>query len=470
MRNTTLCYLFLETLALLMVLQIFFGNPHFSLLSSYERFGYATAALGLSLGLSLLITRRYKLEPGTQPLITVLCYPFLLFAVSTAVENSTKLLPQDSRAFALTQGIKVLAKGEYKHADFNTQFTRVSLDYPIKDALIRQMHLDTIRGMAAFMRQQPVWSEKFSEAALQGLDTAMIYKSMDSNKMQDNLAAATGVSGLFALLSPFTARTAAHVGLAQQKDDMVLPFIASTFFNKLPLSDNDRYAYINYVAEKRLLASLQVSLAPIKIHPHLAGKSWKDTLRESLTSHILDKAGLPVADNQGYFAFPWRQANKAYNADIELSRIVSWAAPFLLAANGKLVIPLSDLKNEQRVKQLEQHFLNGLHDTFRNNFNLYYRNTAQALVTQPELWRSPLAEPLYSHFLRIGVVMPALLVLSVVLLLVNYLRVARKGKESAVLGLVSIGLAVAVFNSSLLYWIMQPVLLISTREPMLFVN
>lgn len=469
MRNTTLCYLFLETLALLMVLQIFFGNPHFSLLSSYERFGYATAALGMSLGISMYLQRRLKPERGIQPLIAVFCYVLLVNAVSAAVEHSPKLLPLQNRAYALQQGVKVLARDEQKTAAFAQQFAGVSLDYPVKDELIRQIHLDTIRGIAGFIRQQPAWSAALDESRFDGIESALVYQYNDNYDMHKNLTDAAAFSGLFALLSPFTTRTAGQLGLMQQKDDRILATLANTLLTQdtSPKEHSERWQYLG---EKRLLQAVEVKLDSVRMLPHQRGIHWRDTLQQSLTAHILAEAGLPVADQHGYFSLPWLKATRAYNADQEISRIIRWMAPFLVATNGKLLIPLTDFSNEQRVKQFEQHFLSGLHDTFRNNFNRYYQSTAQALISQPELWRSPLAEPLYSHFLRIGVVMPVLLLLSVVLLLVNYLRVARQGKESAILGLISIGLAVAVFNSHMLYWVMQPVLLISTHEPMLFVN
>ncbi|QBL10426.1 hypothetical protein E0Z06_13250 [Rheinheimera sp. D18] len=469
MRNTTLCYLFLETLALLMVLQIFFGNPHFSLLSSYERFGYATAALGMSLGISMYLQRRFNLERGIQPLIAIFCYVLLVNAVSAAVENSPKLLPLQHRAYALQQGVKVLARDEQKTATFAEQFNSVSENYPLKDELIRQIHLDTIRGIAGFIRQQPAWSAALDESRFDGVERAAAYQYGDNYDMHRDLQDAASFSGLFALLSPFTTRTAGQLGLMHQKDDRIWASLADILVDK-KTSPKEHSKRWQYLGEKRLLQALALKLDSVKMLPHQLGTPWKDTLQQSLTAHILAKADLPVADQHGYFSLPWRQGKRTYNAVQEISRIIRWVAPFLVTTNGQLLIPLADFSNPKRVKQFEQHFLNGLHDTFRNNFNHYYQRTAQALISQPELWRSPLAEPLYNHFLRIGVVMPLLLVLSVILLAVNYWRVARQGKEAAVLGLVSIGLAVAVFNSSILYWVMQPVLLFSTREPLLFVN
>ncbi len=469
MRNTTLCYLFLETLALLMVLQIFFGNPHFSLLSSYERFGYATAALGMSLGISMYLQRRFNLERGIQPLIAIFCYVLLVNAVSAAVENSPKLLPLQHRAYALQQGVKVLARDEQKTATFAEQFYSVSENYPLKDELIRQIHLDTIRGIAGFIQQRSVWSEAMEASRFDGVERAAFYQYGDNYEMHRDLKDAAFISGLFALLSPFTTRTAGQLGLMQQKDDHILASLADILAST-ETSPMEHQKRNQYLGEKRLLQALELRLDSVKMLPHQTGTPWKDTLQQSLTAHILAKAGLPVADKHGYFSLPWRQGKRTYNADQEISRIMRWVAPFLVTADGKLLIPLADFSNPKRVKQFEQHFLNGLHDTFRTNFNHYYQRTAQALISQPELWHSPLAEPLYNHFLRIGVVMPLLLVLSVILLVVNYWRVARQGKEAAVLGLVSIGLAVAVFNSSILYWVMQPVLLFSTREPVLFVN
>lgn len=469
MKNTTLCYLFLETLALLMVLQIFFGNPHFSLLSSYERFGYATAALGMSLGISVYLERRFKLERGIKPLIAVLCYVLLVNVISAAVEHSPKLLPLQNRAFALQQGVKVLARDEQKNADFAEQFASVSQDYPVKDELIRQIHLDTIRGFASFIKQQPAWSEALNESRFGSIASALVYNYGDNYDMHNELTGAAAYSSIFALFSPFTARTAGQLGLMQQKDDRVLATLADGIASR-GATKEQHYQHYQYLGEKRLLQAIEVKLDSVKMLPHQMGTPWKDTLQQSLTAHILTEAGLPVADQHGYFRLPWRKANSSYNANEELSRIIRWMAPFLVSTNGKLLIPLTDFSNPQRVQQFEQHFLNGLHDTFRRNFNHYYQRNALALLNQPALWRAPLAEPLYNHFLRIGVVMPLLLVLSAILLVVNYWRVARQGKEAAVLGVVSIGLAIAVFKSQVLYWIMQPVLLISIPEPMLFVN
>ena len=484
MRNVTIFYLFFETLALLMVVQILFSAPNHSLLSDFERFGYATAAFGLSLGLSVLLKRKYNLK-GSRQLITILClYPCFLYGVHSAVNNSPKFLPESSKPAALRRGIKVLASPHLKKADTATQIQSVTARYPVLDEQIRQLYLNTFRALSVLVQQRNNWSQPFVENNFRLYMAAMPRSRIGYYDSENRVFSSTLSSLMSGAIFPLTSRTSAQLGAMSQYD----PYVFDSIFSRIFTAVLEKLGYIpfsitsvrdakkavsdreDFYTTNRALLIMDEKLTDLELLPHKLGDSWQDTVRKSLTAHVLKKAGFAVRDNLGEFAFPWREAGRPYLPKGELNRLILWTAPFFLTDNGRMLFSATTFMDPAQTALYESELRAGLPMKIRSTFMHYYHKKASALSVDEALWRSPLAMPLFSSYLKIGAILPWLLLLSLLLLISNFIRVARLNKASALLATVSVTSAVVIFFSPVLTWVMQPVLWLSIKESLIFVN
>lgn len=473
-------YLFLETLALCMVVSILFFKPRQDSLADFERFGYVTATIGIILW---CVSYYSKSNPASWKLTVTafLSYPLLLWCVYEGIHRSPEALPASVKPYALQRGVSVLSGGE---GGFWQQMEVISELYPIPDVQIQNIHLESIRGISQLTQSRYDWSSSFYEDAFSRYMTALSYKAIDYQELENKAFSSIVSSVVSGSLSPLTSRTPAQLSLIYQTNSDVMNYIVSFLHVELLRStgylpfkiesitkvraEND--ARIAHFSTKAKLSLLDKELTEVAIVQHEPGLTWQETLRKSLTATVLSKAGLPIEDGKGYFSFPWRVRGGRYEPDHEIERIIRWNAPYLFNEQGGIHIPLSTFKDPEKVYALEARLRRGVNPAVRKSFERYYQVEAVSLMTSVERWKVPLAMPLYNSYLRIGAILPLMLLLSILLLSLNFVKLYRHSATLFAIGATSSAVAVVIFLTPALKWIMLPVLAISVPEPVLFVK
>lgn len=483
MFNPLSFYIFIETLAMLMVLSIFLSSPAASQLEEFERFGYATATIGMIL-LIVGYLKKHRVRPGRRVLFAALLYPVLLWCVYEGINNSPKLLPDSLRPVAFHQGLKVLADRRLVDKDITLKVDDVMQRYPLSDEHIRQLHLDALRGLSTLVQSRHTWSEPFDEEKFKPYVWGLYHKNRGYKKFEDLFFSSAMVSMLSGSYHPMGSRVTTHLSLLSSIEKDLTAMVVSDFIGLVMMltehADQTNFAKLNInngiderrnaISTKNVLERLDAALPELEIMPYERGQTWQDTIRVSLTTHILKKAGLPLRDRKGAFAFPWRLEGESYRADEELTRLIKFTAPFLVTKSGQLHLPLALLDSPEQVSKYESHFKSDLTPGIKRSFLQFYRDEAIVLSKDQHAWDTPLAMPLFGDFMRVGAILPLMLMISLMLLTLNLWKLYKISLGTFIWGGAAVGLAVGLFFTPLLPWLIRPILLISVPTAVVFVN
>ena len=112
-----LLYLIIEVQAFLFLSEIYTDSVSPESLSMYERFGYASSGIGLTL---FVLFQLFKAANKPVKIVTTLAIPLiyvtLVWGVYEAVNQSPNIIPDNKRADAAYAALKTLDKPSWKNA------------------------------------------------------------------------------------------------------------------------------------------------------------------------------------------------------------------------------------------------------------------------------------------------------------------------------------------------------------------
>ena len=459
MKFISLVYLFIETMALLMVITILSSPPDAMAMGQFERFGYASAALGLTLLIIKQLKKKYSADLGAMLLVAVMSYPVSLWVIYELVESSPSWIPQSIKPWSLQRAYITLS-GLATDADVDAHWSSVVKKYPVPDEAIRQINLDGIRALSSFYQSTSNWAHEFKQdkyqrpAELSVLNNVMRYSDFLHSYENALVASLSGV------LAPLTSRTIPQLSLLYHVDPELVGLIPG---NSHRIIMNE---HVMHLAERRFLREIGGQFPDLRFDLDDSSQSWDFVLREAITMHVIKQTGVDYQG--GSLAFPWYKNNSQFLGSAELKAFSYYITPFFFDEEKRMLLDVPVLMDEKDVKQIEQNLSGGLADSVRDQFNRFYHRIGLSLANSPEDWVLPISKPLFSGWVRIGVILPMMGLLSLVLLIVNGVATMKSGLYQCIGAVLSIAMASALFYSPYAIYVIKAMLLVSVPEPILF--
>lgn len=451
-------YLFLETLSLLMVFTLLTSPPSAEVMGKFERFGYATAAIGVGLSLVFWLKRKYKPEMGILFLVFMLVYPIALWSIYEIVHNSPKLLPQAVKPYALQRAYKTLS-GIEKDKELSLHINAVMSKYPVPDDAVRQINLDGIRGLAKLHQTIPDWSKQFyKEQYQEPAKLSMLTNVVNYSRFIQRYDTAF-VASLVGAVGPMTSRTVSQLALLHNVDPGLIGFILTKSQREIVKHE------IMKLSERRFLREVNKQFPDLVFDDPLNGESWDLIMRRAITQRVIREMGLPDSED---ITFPWFISTAQFYRDPALLKLSKHAAPFLFDDNGVMVLSVETLVSKEKVAKVERSLRAGLPDAVKRHFENFYGLLGLKLAEEYGAWGSPVADSMFSGFLRIGAVLPVMLLFSMCMIIFNLFKSFSLSGEGFVWAVSPVLAAYIVFNSFVIDWVVKAVLLVSVQEPILF--
>lgn len=477
---STVFYLFLETLSLLMVFSILFLSPDVSDLSRFERFGYATASLGGVLFILKLKSVK-TVKPTQKIILTIILYPLLLWCLYETVHRSPELLNEQLKSRALKVGVSTLSRE--KNGYFEDDVTDFSLRFMPSDTTIKALHFAAFSSLGAIAQEREKWHVYFDRAQFENYVRGTSHLNRKYHLFDQRFNGAYFSSllsgGGWLALSRTTTQLALLEGVSEElfvhrlKDNAEAYLIAVGALPRVYVPERERWAIqdarIGAVVSRKIIESLNGKGGDVLFKQYAPSDSWELSVRKSLTQNVLKKAALSGADLDGVIAFPWHGGAKG-EFEKEFHRIAFWNAPFLFNEQKLPLLSLSTFYSEQENKRYLQHFNDDtpLSPGIREAFNRFFSRHIHNVVEQHGWWSAPITPLLFNDIVRVGAILPFMLILSIFLTFFNLYTLWKSSGVVFLYGMLSSAIGAAVFLTPIKDPIIRLVTFFSVPESALF--
>lgn len=479
----SLFYIVLEAQAWAFTSRIYTHHLTTSELSQFERFGYASAGIGIAL---LFLRFAYLGQTHwagkfTALLLTPLIYIMSVWGMYEAVHRSAEWIPQSHRTLAMQASLHTLAKPDWYNASlfyFNVTpkepmqntITAAMKRYPMSDKEIQQAYIQGMRNLALFadyyqrsaeVLDRELWPSVWRAAQAQAINE--VTPKLDRYQAQHYLDKT---------LDDFrygATRTFDWLPLSIKLHNMLDadPVLASYVLAELPLSSTHNIA-INadqYRQMRNEAAAWKTLGRGFHEWPALQFEFNREAqFQQAYSKSVLEKyAYLPGQ------VIPWYQPNvmplktKAYLTAAEQ------VVPFLFKDGAPVLTfdKVYDLDTRSRYINTLQLTLPPL---LKENWLNYQSKSYFELSVSPEAWLKPTLMAMNLPLLRIGAVLPAMLLLSSILLLIN---IATSWRQHWVAAIAAIGIGATLYLDAapwLSQTLLKTLLYISTKESKIFLS
>lgn len=473
-------YLFFETMSLFMVFSILFLSPRVDELSLFERFGYATASLG---GV-IFVSRCKHIEamPVIQKgLVLGVFYVVFIWSLFEIIHRSPDLLNNHVKSYALKSGVSTLSRD--KSIDFLKSADDFALRFTPSDHQVKSLHFAAFASLGALVQERATWHPYFNKKQFEEYVRVTSHLNRKYYLFDERYKDAYFSSFLSGAAWPFGSRVINQMALLKNSSDELF-FLESNDYaksylralNKIPshyISERERWAIqdarLGSLVSRKIIESLNSKGGDVVFEQFSPMDNWEYSVRKSLTRNILNKLSLSSNTMSGDIAFPWYGAPKK-DFDVQFEQVAKWNAPFLFNEQGQSLLSLSVFQLKDEHDKYIKHFSDDspLSLGIKGTFDKFYVSYIHRVVGDPGLWGSPITTTLFNDVVRIGSILPFMLVLSMFLTFFNFYRLWRVGGKFLFLGLTSSFLGALVFFTPARDLVISLVVLFSVPKALLF--
>jgi len=464
-------YIFVEATALLFLIDIFTIKLDLDTLSLYEKFGYFSASIGISL-LILFQVKKHVLHSIPYWILFILTLP-ILYVTSAWLLHSTihkipDIVPDSKKSMALTASVRLLnspsiGRGLGFYLPNESQLSTSEIknyvsNYPMSNKVIQRFYTKGIINARDYSINydavaSKVDKQKWSQQ-IKKLEAKRFFLLEQSNTYVIGSVAHMDMSlvTIYAL-SPFTLQKAFDiVAYSPIKGDVgkILHVDAYNRISKKPfesiLSSKLNFQMANEYDNSTMMVTMQNKYIWQKLakqYDFISSTNQPDNnnilegLRESYSEHMLYNYSPGTK-------FNWYDGNP-YDDQAYKKGLLS-IVPFLFNENEQPIITLSKLQDKEFIKQSVNNLSNRLPLSLKTNWQNYREASIIRLSGTSEHWENrKLESATHNDMVRVSVVLPIMVIVSALLLLINLFRVSRGSKTNIAIGL---GVLLLAFISS----------------------
>jgi hypothetical protein len=479
--SISLIYLYIEAQSWLFLSRIYSSTLTNEILSQYEKFGYASAGMGVSLLFirSILNTEKTTKARILYLLLTPLIYTSSVWLIYEGINKIPSLIPTAAKPVIMQNSLKTLAKPSWSnltlpwvnhHADIDNISDDISDDinafmktHPTADRVIQATFISGIRNIAMFSEyysasskyvNKGLWLRMWNELETkQYFETEMQEPKItrhfifSKNHINETNSLPSLLSSLFTIYRAKKSSTILH------------DYITSTH-SSLP-----RGSVHQYQKEQIRKMTWEVFDEVMPLGPYALEDRENDILerlRVAYSSKSLSKyAHLPTNH------FEWDVGGNPLHQKTYLMA-ASQVAPFLFNAESNPLLSLNQLYTEKSRMRYIDTLQRGLPNTIKKLWNEYELRTLLNLSLNSESWLEPVDNRLHEHILRVGTVTPLMLIASTIFIIMNVIVIFMANKKLGTIGLFVISLTLSgVFSHSESY-LTELMLHISVKESQVY--
>jgi hypothetical protein len=497
----TLLYISLETQSLLLLLDIFSTPLSVADLSKFERFGYATAGIGISLTLFRIALRKITaLSPGiiiSVILTFPLCYGLSVWALYETVERSSDWISQSAKPHALRSALSILTNPKLEQA---LQYYRPALpvnekevsamantfvsSFSLPDPVVQKAYMQGIRSVSLLHNYYSGGATLLDKLTLERLLSSMSMRGFEQRTSNGEAVSAIWLLDrtLFTQMLSFLSWEDAvfrgkRLGLTKTDMSPLFPLVLIDIFKKkISLSApmmRDAYYRAHYAPilnvlrrdghNERIWQKLQRRFTFL---PNYKLVDKKQDMAEAVKFWYTQKLFSSYAGGGIVPSMPW------VTDDILTTRtyqsILKHHAPHLFDKTQQPLMPLEKLLDGKYNDTLTRSIRHNLSPSMRAIWTKYRTRSITALMTDEKSWENLTNQRLNKPYLRISVVLPLLLALSGVLLLVNIISLFRAHAAIGVTAALIAGGTYLLHGSVYTGYLINSLLPISVKESAIF--
>lgn len=480
-------YLAIEVQAFTFLSKLYRTDVSSALLSDYERFGYASAGIGISLFFAQWAWTRAK---NTKSKFGVLlCLPLLyiitVWSSYEIVHKSPDWISEKERPKAMANAVQTLSSPSWSNlASFylDGDITVSDLDvkkliskHPASDRVVQASFINGMRNLDRFndmysknapTLDRSVWRSLWKEAVNK---TYFDKNAPDEEDAEYQYMAAVAFLNRaqddptkWADLLP----TLMYISITDPGLAHLLSFEMEGFTSgeKMGIAEIDKAGLANVRTEAYVWKRFQERY--FNFPGYIAGSSpIEERMRVAFSEMIMgDFTYLPGE------SIPWHRDGVSPSEHAIYKKALHQIAPYIVYKDGTSLIRLSSIFDDTTREMYSGKLRMGVPGSIRKAWSDYEENAISTLAVNAEEWKVPSQYKLHSDYLRIGAILPFMMLFSFMLIVLNTVKIFKGGlaygfAAVSVATLVFIE-ASPVFQNSLL----KALVLISVKESQIFIH
>lgn len=477
-------YLIIEMQAITFLSQIYTSTPTAEMLSQYERFGYASTGIGLTLFAAtwFFSKKRSPLQAVLAALAVPAIYLIAIWAVYEVVHQSPSWIPASAKPRAMQASIQTMSTPQWSNlwafysegpsapSHLQTNIKRVIQHHPTPDRAVQSAYIQSFRALTAFDEHYQKSAEMLDESLwpllwrganrVAQVEPSWRMSTSDVEQRIHRLQRWVSRNSL----SPHRWINNEIALWSLQKEDAALQ---SILFSDRSQGARRAITAVHYIEQSREVSAWNALGQDIPdwpaYEPH--GADIRSQFRRAISQSTLSLyAHLPSVEIE------YGTQGQEYRSQVAYTLASQQIAPFLFDDKGTALITLRSIYDlETRAKYINT-LKTGLPPILRANWGRYQQEAIFDLSTRHDAWMEGTTPQLHEGMLRAGVITPILLVLSAVMIFINLVSIFRKNLVLATLALPAMTVIALQWWSNGSTMLLKALLVISVRESQIFLS
>lgn len=479
-------YIIIEAQAWVFLSSIYRNKLTPETLSDYERFGYASAALGFSL-IFIKITLSNQDWNKHAKFIVILAFTPVIYLMSIwgiyeSVHQTPEIIPDSIKPKVMRASIYTLENpswanlgalyNNYNEKELKENVVQLQKSHPVSDRAIQSAYIKGIRAVHDFSDYYKRNAETVDKIFWREVWRLGMYKVSGDNAEElriNNYESKWLHSNLWFELTIDKPSRWIELSSGIHFMDKYDPAMSQQIKSRLKTNPFSDVNISN--TPPRKYRDMKISA----LTWDYLGKDFKnwpsynfnhpddlEQFREAYSKVILERyVHLPE------LKFPWYQDGVDPLESREYEKSLKQIVPFLFR-DGKPVLTISKMYDDDIYRKYISNLKQGLPSILRDNWFRYQTEEFVKISTEPSKWKEPTTAALHKEWLRIGILAPLMLVISSLLLIFNIVALFKVDKWLASLTVVIFGIFYSgvfpEFSEKMLYIILE----ISVKKAMIY--
>lgn len=495
----TALYLGIELQAWLFLSELYTKTLTPKLMGEFERFGYASFGVGVCVFFIRAAAKYNSVRKLSFAMLLVpLIYVASVWSLYEAVQRSATYI--ENKPKALKASILTLSQPSWENA-FLYYFGNPQIDegnvsklmelYPPTEKLIQSSYIQGIRSVDNFSGVYKKATDKLDQELVSALIKRARLLSVDIKRDVREQESLNAVALQQAINEQWLANLNPWFASAYYRNLDLYPYslISAKSYYKEQLKNLDFHAPKLAFSYPLIGVSIDIVDWPVKkqsftdeienvkdralISKFLGYKQsvnaeqtiqGADYFRHLVSKKIFDPL---VLDGEGFPMLPWNSGRSIYDDSAFLFGAMQ-IAPFFFK-DGEPVVNFARLSERETQLEYIDKIRASLPQSLRNHWLEYQKGSFIELSSDLSAWSSPASFSLNKDLVRVGGVLPLMLFLSTIMIIVNLAIGISTSIKSAVLTVSVIIIAGLGAHLGFTEYLKQILLLISVKEPQIFV-
>lgn len=477
-------YLIIEMQAITFLSEIYTSTPTAEALSQYEKFGYASTGLGLTLFFIKWIFRqkRSKKQVICATFAAPLIYCISIWSVYELVHQAPSWVPTQSRSKAMQASLQTMAVPQWSNLwvfyseqpesrhQLLLNIKSTIENHPTPDRAVQAAYIQSFRALTVFDEHYQKSSEMLDDSLW-----PLLWRGANriAHEESPSTASTIAVEQRIRVLKNWVARNAqmphrwlnnelAFWSLARREKTL-----QSILFPDRTEGGSRVLTAIHYIEQSREEKAWEALGQDISGWPAytISDEDTQTQFRRALSQSTLSPyAHLPLVEIPQYAPGQDHRKQRVYMLAAQQ------IAPFLFDHKGTPLMTLRSIYDLETRAKFINTLKTGLPPILRENWTRYQTEALLNLSVSTDAWEETTTPKLHEGMLRAGVITPVLFVLSGIMLIINLVSIARA----------NLIVAAATFPLLPMIWfqlwedgsasLLKTILMISVRESQIFLS